>query len=240
VAAKKKQARAKKSAPRPTAVAAVSRPFAVLAAQAKRAKAAPGPLPPPPERVRAVELDAVDDDLAFEMHMRDVRPLGKKSTRIPATASAVEKVEKPKKTADLDAPAREALASLLASGLRFEVADDGVTVEGRRIDVDPRELRRLRTQRYAIDGKLDLHGLSRDRAKSAVVEFVARKRREGDRALLIVHGKGTHSPRGEAVLRGEIGAWLSQSSAAKDVLAFASLVEHDDTSGAVTVLLAKR
>ena len=57
---------------------------------------------------------------------------------------------------------------------------------------------------------------------------------------MIIHGKGAHSPRGVPILRGELGAWLSQGRAAKDVLAFASYQEEGEGSGALMVLLAKR
>ncbi len=46
--------------------------------------------------------------------------------------------------------------------------------------------------------------------------------RDGDRVVLVVHGKGNHSPRGQAVLRGEIAAWLSQGRSARHVAAFAT------------------
>lgn len=222
------------TAKRGRSTAAVARPFARLTLPERKATSAPAtrePIPP---------ADATLDELAFEMHMRDVRPLGKRSTRIPKSQSSVERAEKPERGADLDAPAREALAELVAAEHRFEVIDDGAELAGRRMDADPRELRRLRTGRYAIDGKLDLHGMTAAKAKRAVLDFVARRRSEGDRAVLIIHGKGVHSAGGQAVLRGELGAWLSQSSAAKDVLAFASWLDRDSESGALCVLLARR
>ncbi len=57
--------------------------------------------------------------------------------------------------------------------------------------------------------------------------------------MLVVHGKGKHSPRGYAVLRGEIAAWLSQGRAQRDVAAFASVHERDGGTGAVCILLAR-
>lgn len=129
----------------------------------------------------------------------------------------------------------------MAVETRFEVVDDGAAIEGRRLDVDPREVGRLRRGQYAVDGSLDLHGKTLLDAKASVVEFLARRRRQGDRAVMIVHGKGLHSPRGHAVLRGELGAWLSQGSAGKHVLAFVSRVDaargEGDRSAAILVLL---
>ncbi|MFO0551985.1 MAG: Smr/MutS family protein [Polyangiaceae bacterium] len=149
---------------------------------------------------------------------------------------------------DDESAARESLATLVSDALRFEVLDDGSTLEGRRVDVDPRELRRLRRLAYAVDGKLDLHGHTTVTARLAVERFLERRRMQGDRAIVIVHGRGTHTTRGDAILRGELGAWLSQGAAARHVLAFASIPdpsphrEHSGAleSGAVFVLLAKR
>ena len=47
-------------------------------------------------------------------------------------------------------------------------------------------------------------------------------RSRGERCVLVIHGKGEHSPQGAGVLRGEIAAWLSQSAASEHVAAFAT------------------
>ena len=218
---------------------AVSRPFAALARKVAKKAAVE-----PPARERGPRRPAAkDDEASFAVHMRDVKPLDARRTRVSATGDAASAAAAPKQAApppDADDAAREELGALFGAGLRFELVDDGTLLEGRRLDVDPRELRRLRRQSYAVDGKLDLHGHDAHGAKAAVERFVERRRSQGDRAVLIVHGKGRHSPRGAAVLRGELGAWLSQGVAAKDVLAFASLEDADGGSGALMVLLAKR
>jgi DNA-nicking Smr family endonuclease len=119
-------------------------------------------------------------------------------------------------------------------------------MDGRRTDVDPREVRRLRRGEYAVDGTLDLHGLTAGEARDAVEAFVHKRRGEGDKVVCIVHGRGTHSPRGHSALRGEIAAWLSQGRAARDVAAFASAPAGDgraedapQNEGALLVLLAR-
>mgnify|MGYP000331646903 CR=1 FL=1 len=107
------------------------------------------------------------------------------------------------------------------------------------MDIDPRELRRLRRSEYPVDGTIDLHGMTSAEARAALEAFVRKRRVEGDRVVLVVHGKGIHSPRGVAVLRGELGAWLSQGRAARDVAAFTSVMDADGASGSVLVLLAR-
>jgi DNA-nicking Smr family endonuclease len=173
--------------------------------------------------------------------MAGVRALsGSHADRIPLTASKLERAASGAPSAnDPDDDARARMRSLVTDGLRFETVDDGERLEGRRIDVDPRELRRLRRGQYTVDGRIDLHGLSADEARHAIEAFVKKRARDGDRTVLIVHGKGTHSPRGHAVLRGEIAAWLSQGRSARHIAAFTTAPDDDGGTGAVLVLLAR-
>lgn len=225
------KAKSKPRAKRPEVAARANeetshRPFAVLRSRAKKAaESTRGTSGEPPKTPSETTKEARPaprpaSELSFAQQMQDVRPLaGRTAKRAEASAPTA-----------APAPATET---------RFEVLDDGTSLEGRRLDVDPREVGKLRRAQYPIDGTLDLHGKTLLDAKAAVVEFIARRRRQGDRALRIVHGKGVHSSRGQAVLRGELGAWLSQGTAAKHVLAFVSWLDDDEKSGSLAVLLAK-
>jgi len=198
--------------------------------------------PHPPQKAAAVSpTSQLVDRETFALYMAGVRALENHQTnRIPRTASQIERPPPDlRTTADLDAPARAQMRSLVSEGLRFESTDDGQRLEGRRVDVDPRELRRLRRGEHAIDGTLDLHGMSLTEAREAVSAFVRKRGSEGDRVVAIIHGKGSHSPRGVAVLRGEIGAWLSDGRAARHVMAFATAPDDHGGTGAVLVLLAR-
>ena len=238
-----KKATPKKKTPAPPAY----RPFEKLA---KHALLKPPPVEAPrrsrePVALPQEERDAQEEE-AFEAHMRGVRPLDARAQRIPRTASSLagapgsaRKETRSGGATDKDGPARDRLHAIVTDAIRFEVTDDGTHLEGRRVDVDPRELRRLRTMRYAVDGKLDLHGLTVTQARAAVASFLAKRASEGDRAVVVIHGKGKHSPRGDAVLRGELGAWLSQGSAARSVLAFASVVDQAGESGSLFILLTR-
>ncbi|WP_434042491.1 MULTISPECIES: Smr/MutS family protein [Sorangium] len=179
------------------------------------------------------------DPETFAIYMAGVRVLEDRVNRIPVTASRVERAAPPTLAADPDEDARSRMRSLVIDGIKFEITDDSERIEGRRLDVDPRELRRLRRARYAIDGTLDLHGLRLEAARDAVEAFVCKRQRDGDRVVAIVHGKGTHSPRGHAVLRGEIAAWLSHGRVARHVAAFATAPDAEGGAGALLVLLAR-
>lgn len=230
------------------------RPFAKLKGPPKKKKAEPAspapapaarpkrtakPLAPPPSREPDGGAHAPIDPETFAIYMAGVRALERRSDRIPLTASRIERAARDAAIEDLDAPARARMRSLVTDGIRFETLDDGDVLEGRRLDVDPRDLRRLRRGQYAVDGKLDLHGFGLEDARQAVEAFVKKRATDGDRVVVIVHGKGSHSPRGVAVLRGEIAAWLSQGRSSRHIAAFATAPEDLGGTGAVLVLLAR-
>lgn len=181
----------------------------------------------------------VADANSFAIYMSGVRALDDRVARIPRTAPRVESTGRAVPVEDPDTEARAQMRSLVTDGIRFETVDDGERIEGRRLDLDPRDLRRLRHGKFAIDGSLDLHGLGIADARVAVEAFVKKRCHDGDRVVVIVHGKGTHSPRGHAALRGEIAAWLSQGRSARHVAAFATAPEDSGGAGALLVLLAR-
>jgi DNA-nicking Smr family endonuclease len=227
------------------------RPFSRLAAKGGSTKppekkttgaqpsAQPLPLPRPRREEPAPPVEPVDPQ-TFAVYMAGVAALPEdRAHRIPRTASRLERAPRGAVTEDLDAEARARMRSLVTEGLRFETLDDGERIEGRRLDVEPREVRRLRRGQYATDGTLDLHGLGADEARKTVEAFVRKRAVDGDKVVLIVHGKGSHSPRGHGVLRGEIAAWLSQGRVARHVAAFATAPDERGGAGAVLVLLAR-
>lgn len=202
---------------------------------------APPPPPPPSPTSQAGDSLSLDDQALLRQFMAGTVPLDRGSGRIPRTASKLEARELPSvpEGPDPDDEARARLRELVAGTSTFETVDDGVHIEGRRADVDPRSLRRLRHGVLPIDGRLDLHGMKLDEAKRAVEVFIAERKRSHDRVLLIIHGKGTHSLGGVGVLRGEIGAWLSSGPASHSVACFATARDMDGGTGAVYVLLRK-
>ncbi len=250
-ASRKKPAKKAKKASPSGAEVPFYLPFSAIEKRAKAARAghekAPAPAPakraskPPPARPTtdvAVKPSAPQE--SFAAYMTGVQELPTKSRRLPKTASSIDKGATHAHAPDpREDEARARLRALVSDGLRFDVSDDGRLLDGRRIDVDPRELRRLRKGAYGVDGKLDLHGLHADEARATLEAFVKKRASEGDRVLVVVHGKGSHSPRGHAVLRGEIGAWLSQGKVARFVAAFASVPDEDGFSGSLFVLLAR-
>ncbi len=85
-----------------------------------------------------------------------------------------------------------------------------------------------------VDETLDLHGLTQDEAEKALDTFIYNAKRHGCRKVLIIHGKGIHSPDGNAVL-----ARLVQNFIERDKRCGASghPTNRDGATGATWVII---
>lgn len=113
------------------------------------------------------------------------------------------------------------------------LTDDGLSFH--RAGVAPDVVARLRRGQWAIQAQVDLHGLRRDEARERVGEFVRSARRNGQRCVRVVHGKGHGSPGREPVLKAKVQRWLAQCN---EVIAFAQASGPQGGAGALIVLLA--
>lgn len=203
------------------------------------------PKAPPPVAPKRAPDEPEDEALLLHRLFAGVEPLDCTKGRMPKQrmlpSPAVERqAKRGADAAQRDAEAvHEHLRSLVEARTRFEVADDGRRVEGRRVDLPMDALRRLRRGMLPIDGRLDLHGLSARESRVQLELFLRTMRARGERCVLVIHGKGEHSAGGVPVLRGEITAWLSQGASSEHVAAFATASEADGGEGAVYVLLRR-
>ncbi|MDX8384904.1 MAG: Smr/MutS family protein [Gallionella sp.] len=95
-------------------------------------------------------------------------------------------------------------------------------------------LRKLRRGEWPVKDSLDLHGLNTDAARKLLQEFLHNAVQRQFRCVLVIHGKGVNSERGEAVLRKLTRNWLTQHAS---VLGFCDATPRLGGSGAVLVLL---
>lgn len=215
-----------------------------LARDEETQKAA-GKKPKAPPARAPVRATPGEEDLSFARLMGGVAPLEGGAKRLPKAAdlaqgSSREEARKAASDARSETDeARSRLRDLAMAEVAFEVTDDGAQLEGRRVDVPPQTLRKLRHGAFPVDGTLDLHGLTASEAQPRLLAFLAQMRTRREKCVLVVHGKGHGSPGGVSVLRGEIAAWLSQGGAREHVDAFASATTGDGGSGAVYVLLRR-
>ena len=95
-------------------------------------------------------------------------------------------------------------------------------------------LRRLRRGYWGIQAHTDLHGFTRDEARSELAAFLDSCNKNNYRCVRIIHGKGLSSKNRKPILKTRIGNWLVQHD---NVLAFCQARPEDGGSGAVLVLL---
>lgn len=98
---------------------------------------------------------------------------------------------------------------------------------------------KLRKGRLRPQGRLDLHGLTADRALHALNAFLADAQRNDKRCVLVITGKGSMKE-GGGVIRRELPAWLNAPGNRARVLGFAGAQPADGGGGAFYVLLKRR
>jgi DNA-nicking Smr family endonuclease len=134
-----------------------------------------------------------------------------------------------------EADERAALQEALSDEVDIEsllLTDDGLSF--RRSGVGPDVVTRLRRGHWAIQSQIDLHGLTREEARTALADYVRQSRRRGHRCVRVVHGKGLGSPGRQPVLKAKVQRWLAQMA---DVIAFAQASGPQGGAGALIVLL---
>ncbi|MEL7272075.1 MAG: Smr/MutS family protein [Pseudomonadota bacterium] len=66
--------------------------------------------------------------------------------------------------------------------------------------------KKLAKGRLPIDSRIDLHGMTQDRARFALLDYLQMSQRAGDRIVLVITGKGSS---GQGVLRQNVPQWLT-------------------------------
>jgi DNA-nicking Smr family endonuclease len=114
--------------------------------------------------------------------------------------------------------------------------------------LDARSAERLKRGQLPIEGRLDLHGLTQEAARTALDGFVAEAYAAGRRAVLIITGRGL-KPRGDAddlwrhtsggVLKSMTPRWLNEAPNRARVLAFTEAQPRHGGAGALYVLIRR-
>jgi len=133
-----------------------------------------------------------EDQALFLAAIDGARPLGTRD-RLPIPPPP------PSPVRVVELPAEVALA----------VEGDGRNYAARAPGVSHAQLTQLRAGKLHTEDTLDLHGQTVELGKQLLREFVVAAHRIGQRCVLIIHGKGTHSDHGaplrEAVLAELLG-----------------------------------
>lgn len=136
---------------------------------------------------------------------------------------------KPAKPQTLDAPAR--IEPKRANSTKPKTVRDGVD------GIEPNRRHRIAREREEIGGRIDLHGMTQDRARAALEAFLRHAWHEGYRAVLVITGKGV---RGDGVLRRRVPDWLGDSRLAPIVAGLSEAHRRHGGEGAIYVALKRR
>ena len=104
-------------------------------------------------------------------------------------------------------------------------------------NIEPRRKHRIAKEREEIGGRIDLHGMDQMQAKSALEGFVLSAWNRGDRAVLVITGKGA---RGGGVLRRMTPEWLSSPALREVVAGISEAHRNHGGEGALYVALKRR
>ncbi len=139
-----------------------------------------------------------------------------------------------------DALALVELRALLEEEDTWRVEEDGDRVSGRSSGVNDKLMGQLSRGEFPPGRKLDLHGLTKNEAYHELKRLIAGSRRDGLRAVLVVTGRGHHSPDGQSVLKQALPGWLTKPPISSHTLAFSTAPKHLGSTGAFIILLKRK
>lgn len=112
---------------------------------------------------------------------------------------------------------------------------DAIPDEGELQSLSGNRLRQVKRGVVSVGHQLDLHGLTREEAIAALPGFLHSARKRGQKAVLVITGKGNHSVE-EPVLHQAVASWL-RDAGREIVLEFAPAPREMGGSGAYVVFL---
>ncbi len=193
-------------------------------------------------RTRRTRRPSTDERALWRLAMRDTEPLeGREiAPESPIVVAPVAAVVAQVAPVAPPAVSRKPLPKPLS--LQPLSTRRGAPVPG----LDRRTSERLRKGQLPIEARIDLHGLTQERARAALDHFIASAVERGLRAVLVITGKGSggwsdpwSTPR-SGILRANVPRWLHEQPNGPRILAFSEAQPQDGGGGALYVLLRRQ
>lgn len=105
-----------------------------------------------------------------------------------------------------------------------------------RNGVQDSQIRKLKAGQIPFDGSLDLHGMTVEKARATLWDFIAEATKFEVRCVRITHGKAARLDGRRPLIKSHVNTWLRQHS---QVLGFVSCQPRHGGTGAVYVLLKR-
>ena len=181
------------------------------------------------------------DDALFSEIMDDVVPINQSQRTLPKKSPPRPAVQE-RSPAEDDAMALEELYGLVETDSKrnftVQAHPEGGTM-GRAPGVNAQLLKQLQSGDIPPRRHLDLHGKIKSEAFKLLKSFIRESRHEGEYCVLVITGKGHHSPDGQSIIQEALPLWLTRSPVDNHVLAFSPAQPRDGGGGAFYVLLKK-
>jgi len=195
--------------------------------------AIPAARPAPPE----------DDTTLFIQAMQDVKRVHTQEKPQPAATKAGQVTTDIAKKTEIVPKAVHAIPQSeqdtfikAIKQLRLDISfEDRLPEEEELRPLGGNRLKQLKKGVISVERQIDLHGLTRVEALEALPIFFESAARHGEKAVLIITGKGTNSP-GEPVIQQAVAAWLKDAGR-QYAAEFAPAPREMGGSGAFVVFL---
>jgi DNA-nicking Smr family endonuclease len=197
------------------------------------------PLKLPIVRKSAEPVDSGMD--LFLEAVADVKPIHKKSEKAAGHESQPTRPKTTKTTAKISVPEDTTNALFMQEISRLKLDSkfaDSVSDDGELQALSGNRLRQVKRGIVSVEYQLDLHGLRREEALAALPAFLKSAGKKGQKAVLIITGKGNHSAE-EPVLQQAVSSWLREAGR-ELVLEFAPAPRELGGSGAFVVFLRQQ
>lgn len=102
--------------------------------------------------------------------------------------------------------------------------------------VQESQLRKLKSGQIPFEGSIDLHGMTVEKARELLWEFLAEANRMEIRCVRVTHGKAQRKDGRNPILKSHVNTWLRQHT---KVLGFTSCIPRHGGTGSVYVLLKR-
>lgn len=177
---------------------------------------------------------APEDDALWAMVTRDVKPLPVREARIdhpvPDPAALPPKTKPaPRSYRTTPLPEPAAMTPAAARELRHGAAPG----------LDRRTQTNMRRGKMAVEGRLDLHGMTQAVAHDELIGFITRAYGQGKRCVLVITGKGTRDTGEIGVLRQAVPGWLNAPPLKGLIHAFDHAARPHGGQGALYILLKR-
>lgn len=181
--------------------------------------------------------DSPDDDQhIFMSAVSDVKPLRCQDSKLHDKSTGHRAIaEKPKEIPAADEQSRQLFIQEISRLKLDSKFADSVSENDELQPISNNRLRQVKRGIVSVDYQLDLHGLTREEAMLALPRFLMSARKKGQKAVLIITGKGYHSVE-EPILNQAVAAWLRD--AGRDLIVeYAPAPREMGGSGAYVVFL---